>query len=138
MAGSWLNTALRHDQAMPPVQAMTVQARDVHAPGAGPSQRAKHAGRLILIAPAAELLTSPMVFRLLRRRSGERAGYLLGFVWYGWPGMTGWSGRVGAAVAFGLGLPRRARRGHHRPGRRHRRRQHVTCSPTTSSTSPTS
>jgi hypothetical protein len=30
----------------------------------------------------AEVLTSPLVFGLLRRRFGERAGYLLGFMWY--------------------------------------------------------
>lgn len=68
---------------MPQVQAMTAQARDVHASAAWPSQRAGHTrARLILIAPVAEVLTSPLVFGLLRRRYGERAGYLLGFVWY--------------------------------------------------------
>jgi membrane protease YdiL (CAAX protease family) len=68
---------------VPQVQAMTAQARDVHAPAAWPSQRAGHTrARLILIAPVAEVLTSPLVFGLLRRRYGERAGYLLGFVWY--------------------------------------------------------
>jgi hypothetical protein len=68
---------------MPQVQTMTVQAKDVHAPAAGakPAGRARRA-RLILIAPVAEMLTSPLVFGLLRRRFGERAGYLSGFMWY--------------------------------------------------------
>ena len=63
------------------VQAMTVQAKDVHARAAGakPAGRARRAW-LILIAPAAEVLTSPLVCGLLRRRFGERAGYLLGVV----------------------------------------------------------
>ena len=61
MEGSWLNNcAQATSAAVPQVQAMTAQARDVHASAAWPSQRAGHTrARLILIAPVAEVLTPP-------------------------------------------------------------------------------
>ena len=57
---------------MPQVQAMTVQAKDVHAAAAGarPAGRARRA-RLILIAPVAEVLTS-CSRRTADRRSAGR------------------------------------------------------------------
>jgi hypothetical protein len=59
---------------------MTLQAKDVHAPAAGAKLpgRARRA-RLILIAPVAEVLTSPLVFRLLRCRvlAASLSGHML-------------------------------------------------------------